>query len=464
MTSIRPKLAAALAIAGLALPGGLDLGRSRPRPGRSRSRSPRKAGRESSKRLLGQDRRVQGQARRRTTRPRPTSPSLPASLAPKDEGLDKLLEGLGETKDKPRPRRQEARRGGGGDPAQRTQARPALGDLKRRRPDDRGPLKPKLEGADQEEGRSPRRTATRRRGRLGPARRGHQGRCATSRSGSARPTPARRPARSRPRSSRTSTPLIEQMKNSPSQSVRAIKMLREGGKKPGPPQPGQPGNQPGAMANGTNKSEAREKPKTPPIGRSWPRKSGASSPRSFATRHEQRPERAPARIQGRADPALLPLARQEELQPGRSDDADDRRIVRRTRLADLASMASIASSRLAAAAPPPKRRRPPSQAPPAEKPAARQGREGARRLRRASARATSPTARPSRSRPRPTARSSPASPGSPSSRTRTAPTAREPTKGNIAVTSLAGLAFMANGSSPGRGPYGSQVDQGPAST
>ena len=32
-------------------------------------------------------------------------------------------------------------------------------------------------------------------------------------------------------------------------------------------------------------------------------------------------------------------------------------------------------------------------------------------------------------------------------------------KGNIAVTSLAGLAFMANGSSPGRGPFGSQVDK-----
>ena len=27
-------------------------------------------------------------------------------------------------------------------------------------------------------------------------------------------------------------------------------------------------------------------------------------------------------------------------------------------------------------------------------------------------------------------------------------------RGNIAVTSLAGLAFMASGSSPGRGPYG----------
>jgi Prenyltransferase and squalene oxidase repeat len=32
-------------------------------------------------------------------------------------------------------------------------------------------------------------------------------------------------------------------------------------------------------------------------------------------------------------------------------------------------------------------------------------------------------------------------------------------KGNIAVTSLAGLAFMAAGSSPGRGPYGSQIDK-----
>jgi Prenyltransferase and squalene oxidase repeat len=32
-------------------------------------------------------------------------------------------------------------------------------------------------------------------------------------------------------------------------------------------------------------------------------------------------------------------------------------------------------------------------------------------------------------------------------------------RGNIAVTSLAGLAFMANGSSPGRGPYGPQIDK-----
>lgn len=32
-------------------------------------------------------------------------------------------------------------------------------------------------------------------------------------------------------------------------------------------------------------------------------------------------------------------------------------------------------------------------------------------------------------------------------------------RGNIAVTSLAGLAFMGNGSSPGRGPYGGQIDR-----
>jgi len=32
-------------------------------------------------------------------------------------------------------------------------------------------------------------------------------------------------------------------------------------------------------------------------------------------------------------------------------------------------------------------------------------------------------------------------------------------RGNIAVTSLAGLAFMASGSSPGRGPYGAAVDK-----
>ncbi len=32
-------------------------------------------------------------------------------------------------------------------------------------------------------------------------------------------------------------------------------------------------------------------------------------------------------------------------------------------------------------------------------------------------------------------------------------------RGNIAVTSLAGLAFMASGSSPGRGPYGSYIDK-----
>jgi hypothetical protein len=32
-------------------------------------------------------------------------------------------------------------------------------------------------------------------------------------------------------------------------------------------------------------------------------------------------------------------------------------------------------------------------------------------------------------------------------------------RGNIAVTSLAGLAFMGSGSSPGRGPFGSQIDK-----
>jgi hypothetical protein len=32
-------------------------------------------------------------------------------------------------------------------------------------------------------------------------------------------------------------------------------------------------------------------------------------------------------------------------------------------------------------------------------------------------------------------------------------------RGNIAVTSLAGLAFMASGSSPGRGPYGAHIDK-----
>jgi hypothetical protein len=32
-------------------------------------------------------------------------------------------------------------------------------------------------------------------------------------------------------------------------------------------------------------------------------------------------------------------------------------------------------------------------------------------------------------------------------------------RGNIAVTSLAGLAFMSSGSSPGRGPFGAQIDK-----
>src|SRR5262249_10044167 len=32
-------------------------------------------------------------------------------------------------------------------------------------------------------------------------------------------------------------------------------------------------------------------------------------------------------------------------------------------------------------------------------------------------------------------------------------------RGNIAVTSLAGLAFMSSGSSPGRGPYGANIDK-----
>ena len=49
--------------------------------------------------------------------------------------------------------------------------------------------------------------------------------------------------------------------------------------------------------------------------------------------------------------------------------------------------------------------------------------------------------------------------GWPAARTATVLTATAAYRGNIAVTSLAGLAFMSSGSSPGRGPYGSQIDK-----
>ena len=102
--------------------------------------------------------------------------------------------------------------------------------------------------------------------------------------------------------------LLEQIRNSPSQG-QAMRMMRGGQKPGGPPQPGQ-GNQPGATNQGTGVTRPTP-PKTPPAPIELDQGNLGATPRPVPRRHGQRPQREGPAQQGRDDPALLPVARQE---------------------------------------------------------------------------------------------------------------------------------------------------------
>ncbi len=192
-------------------------------------------------------------------RPKPDEPKAGGALAPKDEGLDKLLEGLGQTKDQPAPEEKRGGPGGKPDDAARPGAREDKLEgsdkpLDARLEELTGRRKPKKGDGDGKDGDD---------GQAGPMgdiikeMREVEGRLG-------KPDTGEETRKKQSEIVKNLDTMIERMKNSPSQS-QAMKMMKEGGKKPGQgqPQPGQPSNQPGAMAGGTGASKP-EKPKAPP--------------------------------------------------------------------------------------------------------------------------------------------------------------------------------------------------------
>jgi len=179
-------------------------------------------------------------------------------VAPEDKGLDKLLEGLGQSKDVPAP--DDKKPGGpGGDPPmppkpdQPKGGEPLdpkaqeLDDILGQKAGDRPKKQPRDKKGDGQEGGGP----------LGDVIK--QMRDVEERLG--KPDTGEETRKKQVEIVKNLETLIEQMKDSPSQS-QGLKMIRQG-KKPGPPN-GQPGSQPGATGDGTDKTRP-DKPRTPPM-------------------------------------------------------------------------------------------------------------------------------------------------------------------------------------------------------
>ncbi len=191
-------------------------------------------------------------------------PAKPAGEVPaEDKGLDKLLEGLGQTKDAPAP--DDKKPGGGpGAPDDRPTPPKAGGDKKS------DPLEGEAKKLDdlleEKTGRKPKKPGDKKPGQgQGPGQEGggplgdivKEMRDVEERLG--KPDTGEETRKKQTEIVKNLDTLIEQMKNSPSQS-QGLKMLREG-KKPGGP-PGGQSNQQGATGDGANKSRP-EKPKPP---------------------------------------------------------------------------------------------------------------------------------------------------------------------------------------------------------
>jgi hypothetical protein len=163
-------------------------------------------------------------------------------VAPKDQELDKLLEGLGQTKDTPAP--DDKKPGGAGpeDPSPPRPDKPRPDDLKGGEKD----LDKELERitGKKEKPKDKRDRKGEEDGPLGNVIK--EMRDVEERLG--KPDTGEETRKKQTEIVKNLDDLIERMKNAPSQA-QGLKMIREG-KKPGQPQPGQPGNQPGAMANG----------------------------------------------------------------------------------------------------------------------------------------------------------------------------------------------------------------------
>ena len=188
----------------------------------------------------------------------PDKPKAPSEVAPKDQELDKLLEGLGQSKDKPSPDDKKPGGPGADDPMPPKSDKPKPDDLKGGEKDLDKELE-RITGKKEKPKDQRDRKGEEESGPLGQVIK--EMRDVEERLG--QPDTGEETRKKQQEIVKNLDSLIEQLKNAPSQS-QGLKMIREG-KQGGQPQPGQDqGNQPGARANGPPPTKPTD-PKKPPI-------------------------------------------------------------------------------------------------------------------------------------------------------------------------------------------------------
>jgi hypothetical protein len=168
----------------------------------------------------------------------------PGEVAPKDAELDKLLEGLGQTKDAPSPDDKKPGQPGGEGPKPPDGDKPKPPDLKDSEKDLDKRLA-ELNGKKEKPKDGRKRKQEDETGPLGQVIK--EMRDVEERLG--QPDTGEETRKKQSEIVKNLDGLIEQIKNAPSQSI-GLKMIRDGQKPGQSPKPGQPGNQPGAMAQG----------------------------------------------------------------------------------------------------------------------------------------------------------------------------------------------------------------------
>ena len=187
----------------------------------------------------------------------PDTPKKPGEVAPKDQELDKLLEGLGQAKDKPSGDDKKPGGPGPDDPMPPKSDKPKPDDLKGGEKDLDKELE-RITGKKEKPKDQRDRKGEEESGPLGQVIK--EMRDVEERLG--QPDTGEETRKKQQEIVKNLDSLIEQLKNAPSQS-QGLKMI-QAGKKPGQPRPGQPGNQPGAMANGPPPTKPTD-PKKPPV-------------------------------------------------------------------------------------------------------------------------------------------------------------------------------------------------------
>jgi hypothetical protein len=177
------------------------------------------------------------------------SEKKPGEVAPKDQELDKLLEGLGQANDTPSPDDKKPSQPGAEGPTPPKGDQPKPEDLKGGEKDLDKVLE-QITGKGEKPKNQRQRKKEDETGPLGQVIK--EMRDVEERLG--KPDTGEETRKKQGEIVKNLDTLIEQMKNAPSQSM-ALKMIRQGNQPGQPQKPGQPGQQPGATADGAPPSK-----------------------------------------------------------------------------------------------------------------------------------------------------------------------------------------------------------------